>query len=274
MSIFTIDEDKCTHCGICVHACPTQVIECISKEALPSLILGAAPFCIECGHCVTICPTRALTHKAIDPDDCDIIDKKLIPEAKNIAQFLKSRRSIRAFKDKPVDRETLTDLIDLARYAPTGSNKQEVHWTVFDDKNKIKDLSALVIDWAGQMAKIIPDEISARKMERLTEAWALGKDKILNDTPALILVHGQEDLPLIQTDCIIALTYLELYAASKGLGTCWGGYFTGAANFHKPLIDKLDLTQNHKCFGAIMIGYPLYKYKLIPKRKPSNIIWG
>jgi nitroreductase len=61
-------------------------------------------------------------------------------------QFLRSRRSIRAFiKDRPVEKETIKKLIEIARYAPTGGNSQMVEWTVFTDKAKMKELSRLMM---------------------------------------------------------------------------------------------------------------------------------
>jgi len=72
---------------------------------------------------------------------------------------------------------------------------------------------------------------------------------------------------------VIALSYLELYAYTKGLGTCFAGYLTAAANFHEPLAQALGLPQGHKCFGAVMLGYPQYKYTRIPTRNATVVTW-
>ena len=112
-----------------------------------------------------------------------------------------------------------------------------------------------------------------RRMNRLITAWDNGNDRILRGAPNLILVHAPADLPYAQADCVIALTYLELYAYAKGLGTCWGGYFTTAANFHAPLAEALKLPAGHQCYGSVMIGYPQVRYKTIPQRNASLVSW-
>ncbi len=273
MSLFTINDITCTRCRICVKECPAQVIETATKKNVPSPISDAEKFCIDCGHCVAVCPTGALTLDSMNPENCAVIQKELLPGDANIGELLKSRRSVRKFTDQPISHEILADLVDVARYAPTGSNKQQVHWTVFQKSEDVKHLSSLAVDWIKSLAGKIPDKTIVERMARISSSWDNGQDRILHDSPHLMVVHGQADLPSIQADCIIALTYLELYASSKGLGTCWAGYLTAAANVHEPLFEALNLPDGHKCFGAIMIGYPQYTYNLIPEREPDRVAW-
>jgi hypothetical protein len=35
----------------------------------------------------------------------------------------------------------------------------------------------------------------------------------------------------------------------------------------------MDLPQGHKCFGAVMLGYPKYKYIRIPMRSVPIVTW-
>jgi len=69
------------------------------------------------------------------------------------------------------------------------------------------------------------------------------------------------------------LTYLELAAPAFGLGTCWAGYFDVAANLWPPLKNALELPDGHTSFGAMMIGYPKYKYQRMPLRNQAKISW-
>lgn len=273
MSLFTIDQDKCKRDGLCVKECPARIIEMTDKEAFPSPVENAEENCLKCGHCVAICPHGALSLKDMPLDECPSLQKELLPGAENIKQFLTARRSIRRFKEQPVPHDLLNDLIDIARYAPTGSNKQQVNWMVFEDPAEVRRMAGMVIDWARLMAPKVPDAAMATRMDRMTSAWDNGIDPILHEAPHLILVHSQADLPSAQTDCVIALTYLELYAYSQGLGTCWAGYFNSAANVYPPLAQALNLPAGHKCFGAVMLGYPQYKYTRIPKRNAPLLTW-
>ena len=164
-------------------------------------------------------------------------------------------------------------LIDTTRYAPTGSNKQQVQWAVFENPAEVKRLASMVIDWMRIILPLMPDKDLAKKTERKIVAWDKGSDLILRGAPHLIVVHSQADLPFAEADCVIALTYLELYAFAQGLGTCWAGYLTATANFHEPLAKALGLPRGHKCFGAVMIGYPQYKYTRIPARNAASLTW-
>jgi nitroreductase/NAD-dependent dihydropyrimidine dehydrogenase PreA subunit len=273
MSLFTINEATCTRCNICVDECPAQIIEAATKECLPAPTKEADTFCINCGHCVAVCPTEAFNLATMNSADCTPINRELLPDENNIAALLKSRRSVRKFTDQPVGHEVLADLLDVSRYAPTGSNAQQVHWTVFQNAEDIKSFSSLVVDWAKLMADQVPDAVMAERLTRISSEWAEGRDPILHKAPCLIVVHGHADLPCIQTDCSIALTYLELYAASKGLGTYWAGFLSIASATHPPVLKALNLPEGHNCFGAVMLGHPRYQYNLIPKREPINVTW-
>lgn len=60
--------------------------------------------------------------------------------------MIKERRSIRKFKDQKVDRETMKEIIDLARYAPSWGNFQIARYNLVDDKEIIKRLATEGVD--------------------------------------------------------------------------------------------------------------------------------
>ncbi|HBV87809.1 nitroreductase family protein [Desulfosporosinus sp.] len=273
MSLFKIDQEKCKRDGICARECPTKIID-FTEDRFPTPVKNAEEYCLNCGHCVAVCPHGALTFNNMLIDEYPLVQKDLLPNSETIKQFLTSRRSIRNYQKQAVNHELLAELIDLGRFAPTGSNKQQVHWKVFEDSSKTHSLASLVIDWARIMAKKIPDEVAAKRMERLVSSWEDGVDRIFHGAPHIILTHAPSNLPSVPSDCVIALTYLELYAYSKGLGTCWAGYLTSAANSYAPLTKALGLPEGHKCYGAIMLGYPQFKYHRIPNRNAPLVSWS
>jgi nitroreductase/NAD-dependent dihydropyrimidine dehydrogenase PreA subunit len=273
MSLITIDQDKCKRDGMCVKECPAQIIVFKEKGAFPALIPDGEEFCINCGHCMAVCPHGALTLQTMSPAVCQRIQKDLLPEDIRLRQLLQARRSIRYYKKDVVARELIAELIDTARYAPTGSNKQQVQWIVFENPAYVNRLAAMVIDWARLMIPLTTDEAMVKSMERKLKAWDSGEDVILRGAPHVIAVHSQGDLPFAEADCVIALTYLELYASTKGLGTCWAGYLTAAANFHEPLRKAMAIPEGHRCFGMMMLGYPQYRYTRIPERNAPRVDW-
>jgi nitroreductase/NAD-dependent dihydropyrimidine dehydrogenase PreA subunit len=273
MSLLNIDQKKCKRDGICAAECPSQIIVQTDKKSFPSLLENGEEFCINCGHCAAVCPYGALTLSTMPLDICPPIQKDLLPDANALKQFLEARRSIRQYKKKVVSRKILTELIDTARYAPTASNKQLVHWTVFQNPEDVHKLAQMVIDFMKIMLPLVTDEAAARRSRRIIDAWGNGNDRIMRGAPHLIVVHSPSDGSFPAADCTIALTYLELYAHAKGLGTCWAGYFTAVAGLHDPIIKVLDLPAGHQCVGAVMLGYPKHCYHRIPKRNEPLIMW-
>ncbi len=60
---------------------------------------------------------------------------------KDIIEIIKTRRSVRDYKEDPVSDEDIKFLIDCARYAPSGSNMQPWSFLVIQNKEVIHKLS-------------------------------------------------------------------------------------------------------------------------------------
>jgi nitroreductase len=85
--------------------------------------------------------------------------------ASTVAEAITSRHSVRAFLDQPVSRETIEHLLDLARYAPSGTNTQPWHVYVLGGAIK-RDLSAAILaDYANN------DERDEREYEYYPTDW-------------------------------------------------------------------------------------------------------
>ena len=269
-----IDEEKCKRDGFCAAVCPARIIEHNdAREAIPSPVEGFDELCIRCGHCVAICPHAALSLGSMRPEDCPPVRKEFILGAEQAEHFLRYRRSTRNYKDEPVDRATLARLIQMARFAPSGHNLQPVHWLVFEARADIIKLGALVIDWMRFMIKNHVQVAAAMHFDRVVADWELGRDRVLRGAPHLIVAHGPLEATATHPACIIALTYLELAATSLGLGACWAGYFNAAAMSYAPVKEMLKLPEGHASFGAMMVGYPKYRYHRLPLRNVPSITW-
>lgn len=273
MSQLLIDREKCQKDGICVAECPLGIIALEETEGFPAYLPDSQEFCVACGHCVAVCPHGALSLTGMPSGDCHPLQKELLPTPEQVQQFLTSRRSIRVYRDKPVDRETLQKIINVASYAPSGHNSQPVHWLVLQEREKVQQLAALVVDWMRYMIKEMPAQAEPLHLDRVVAAWEKGEDKVTRQAPHIVLAHGQGDNMMAPTACTIAMTYLELAAYGFGLGACWAGYFNAAASFYPPMQEALELPAGHKCFGAMMLGYPKLKYHRIPLRITPRISW-
>lgn len=271
MTEIVIDPHKCNRDGICAASCPLHLFKIDADTKIPYLDEERADSCISCGHCISVCSQDALTLNGVSPEQLTLIKPELASSPETVEQLLRTRRSIRRFKNKPVDKQTLSKLIDMANYAPTGRNQREISWRLINDKQKINDLAGHVIDWMRKVSKL--NKESAELFERLIVAWEKGHDGILRDAPALAIAVAPKSFPIASEDGSTALAYLELAAPSLGLGTCWGGYFYFAASSSKEIQNIVSISDDEKCVGAAMIGYPSFKYYRIPQRDPAKIEW-
>lgn len=273
MTLFQVDPEKCRRDGFCLAVCPGGLLEMKDQDSPPTPIEGAEELCIDCGHCVAVCPHGALSQRSMTPEDCPPIKKELNISAEQAEQFLRARRSIRVYRDERVPRSELEELLHLASHAPSGRNARPLSWLVIETPAEVLRLAGLVVDWMKSMTEIQPDLARERHFDRFIERWEKGQDRICRGAPHVLVVHAPESDVLAPTAADIALSYLELFAFSRGLGACWGGYFNIAANFHPPMTEALDLPDGHRAMGAMMIGYPDCRYFRLPRRNPPTTTW-
>jgi len=270
MAIVEINKETCTKCNACAIACGASLIIPVEND-FPHFYPGADQFCMRCGHCVGVCPTGSLIHQEMPLEQCPPIDKKLEPSFEQVCQLIKSRRSIREFQDKPVPREVIEKAIDVARYAPTGHNAQEVRWLVIDNREEIKKLTAIGVEWFRSMSK--DNTPWAMEMQGILRMHEIGLNIFLRDAPAVVITYAEKNNPIAATDCAIALSYFDLAAKAAGLGCYWNGYFYISAQNFPPMVKAIALPEGFTPYAALCAGYPKFKYQRIPPRKPTRILY-
>lgn len=269
MSLFKIDIERCDRDGICAIECPAHIIEMTEKG--PGLVEGAREFCIQCGHCVAVCPTGAFGLEFLSADQCMPIEKELMLTPDHTEHFLRSRRSIRRYREKPVPEEIFEKALSIACSAPTGSNRQSVRWLIVNRRADVQKIAAHVIDWMRYVEKNHPQIAQMLKMDALIAQWDRGTDRICRDAPQLVFAHAADEYGSGAADCHTALAYLELALPSFGLGSCWAGYVNYAAGQWPPLAKELNFPEKHTCHGALMVGFPKFKYYRAPRRNTPDI---
>ena len=121
----------------------------------------------------------------------------------DIYEAIRTRKSVRSFLDRPVEREKLARVIEAARLAPSAHNNQEWRFVVVTDPERRRRLAR---EAAGQA--------------------------FVGEAPVVIAACAETDggimrcgLPRHPIDVAIALDHLALAAVAEGLGTCWIGAF-------------------------------------------------
>jgi nitroreductase/NAD-dependent dihydropyrimidine dehydrogenase PreA subunit len=273
MGQIRVDVEKCNKDGICVQECPLGAIEMDPETNMPVAAGDFDDCCLACGHCVAVCPKAAFHLDWLGPEACLPAQKELDVSPGQAEQFLRARRSIRNYRDRPVAREKIEKLLEIAGYAPSAKNNQPWRWTVVETPGDVRHYAGMVIDWMRTVIEMDPDMDRMRSFLRVVAAWDSGIERICRGAPCVIVVHGDKNYGFGPEDCALALSYLELYAPVLGLGGCWGGYFYSALNNYPPLSGALGIPADHKTFGAMMLGYPKFKYHRLPMRNVPQVFW-
>lgn len=256
------DASLCTGCGLCSQICVFGRIS-PSADGLPSVPDGAA--CTGCGHCVAVCPAGAVSLPGAGTPPAAPSAGTVTAEA--LGGYMRGRRSIRHYLERPVDRRLFEEVFEIVRFAPTAVNRQPVAWTIVHDTGKVRALTALAADWLRETAGEDP------LYRTFLDAWERGSDLICHGAPHLVVAHAPADDPLAPRDAAIACAHLDLALPAFGLGGCWAGLFTAAAASHPPLAEALRLPDGHRPLGTLLVGYPRYRYASVPPRKRPATRW-
>ncbi|QLY78952.1 nitroreductase family protein [Clostridium intestinale] len=256
MNLITVNQEKCIKCGLCVNECPEHILKL--KKNGPEEAFSEK--CIACGHCVAICPREAIDNIKT-PLSKQVSSKKFPKLTQEEAEnFLRSRRSIRSYKETPVPKEKLIDLVNIAHYAPSGHNLQNISYFIIDDRKMLDKAVELVIE------EFEKNNVSSEFTKPYREE---GIDTILRGASSLILAISDSNFPRGRENSIISLSYLELYAPTLGLGSCWAGMFERVAMKEDSQLLKLfNIPLSKKITGAVMVGYPKYIYPRLVDKNP------
>jgi nitroreductase len=168
----------------------------------------------------------------------------------DIFQAIRDRRSIRKYKDTPVEQDKIERVLDAARLAPSWKNLQCWRFLVLTEAEKREALlSAFADDNPGKKAFV--------------------------QAPVAIVVCGNpaesdfsHGIDYFVADVAIAFEHLCLAAHALGLGTCWMGLFDEAV-----LKKKLKIPEEMRVIGITPLGYPDQEPKPRPRKQLSEIAY-
>ena len=253
--------------------------------------------CIACGHCVAICPQNAISHSKFPSSEIRTIQAEKMPTEEQVMTLLKSRRSIRAFRDKPLPKETIERIIDGARFAPSGHNSQSTEFLVVQDKAVLNQVSATVIEYlkfeirrfGNPLFRTLALLANREKAEsglheipgfrHMIQMFESGADPILNDAPVLLAFHAPRHIGYADINAQLALQNASLVAHALGIGHFYTGWVLApcrapmARAWNQRISDLIGIPPGNELYGALALGYPIPKFKNIIERKNPQIRW-
>jgi nitroreductase len=200
------------------------------EEGIPAIAPEKEATCYRCQHCLAICPTGAISILGLKPTDCRPLAGGY-PDPVKLETLIKGRRSVRRYKNENLDPDLLQRLLEVAWHAPTGMNTRQVRFTVVDDKNKMAALREEVMTGLTRLVRenALPDGMQF--YANFINMWDEKKfDAIFRGAPHLLVVSAPKSVASPVPDCLIALSYFELFAQANGVGTVWNGLAKWAIN--------------------------------------------
>lgn len=273
MSIITINNETCKKCGICQESCPATIIEKDLATNFPIIQSEKEQFCISCGHCETVCPESALIHTLAEGMIKPMEDGIAKIDSTDLGKYFRSRRSIRAYKSKQIDKAIFEEIMDIVRYAPTGTNRQMNQWIIISDPKLIAKLTEGTIQWMRAISVANPELAQRLNTSAIIASFEKGNDRICRNAPHIIISYAPTIHAIAVKDTVIATSHMELLFPSFGIGSCWAGYLMLAVQNSPQLKSLLGLDETATIHAALMAGYPKYEYYKTPARKGADVKW-
>ncbi len=163
---------------------------------------------------------------------------------------IKTRRSIRKYKQQQITEEELQTVLEAGTYAPSGRGLQSPILVAVQDSDTRKQLVKMNAEILGSSSNPY------------------------YDAPTIILVFAPVDRLTYLEDGSCVLDTMMLAAHSIGLASCWihreREMFETAEG--KALMEKWGVPENHKGIGSLALGYADCQLPDAPPRKEGRII--
>ncbi|MBR2180095.1 MAG: nitroreductase family protein [Selenomonadaceae bacterium] len=260
----TIDKNKCIHCGMCIKDCVVNCIE-FDSEKIPKYVEGGDKMCVGCQHCMAICPIGALSFGGKNPDDSDPVG---YGNSDDLLRLIKSRRSVRFYKNQDVPQEKIAKLTEMLAYPPTGGNVDTLHFSIVGTAEKMQAIRKFTYE------KVCASDSDSPVIKFAKDGYNNGKDIIYRGAPSMVAVsvNNSKVIPGCENaDPIIAMSYLELYAQSLGLGTLWCDLALTIAQIFPEVRALLEIPEGYTLNYTMLLGVPNVKYKRTVQREPANV---
>jgi len=191
--------------------------------------------------------------------------------------FLRERRSVRRFRNKPVSKDLLAQLVESATWAPSASNRQDWFFTVITPATVRRDMAEAVRRrWdaiiAANRGTGVIEEVK-RYVEHFGDfAHAPAVIVVSARVPDAVQRHLLGDAAAATVgsaaSAAMAAQNLMLAAHALGLGSCC---MTGGLAAREELQQILRLSKRQEIVCLIAVGWP-DETPVPPPRKPVSEI--
>jgi len=201
-----------------------------------------------------------------------------------VIEAINNRMSIRSYKPKPIPKDIINTIIEAGNQAPSrGREEKETKkflfqpWrfvVVVDPEFRQKLVQTTLPFWkkmTESMKETHPEVYKQVMMQY--ESMDEPKDMVYYSAPVILFVIG---LAGYDVSCALACENIMVAATSFGLGSCYVG-FGAMIKGNADVVQALELTDDERIFGPILLGYPKDEPSTLasirPKKKEPMIKW-
>jgi iodotyrosine deiodinase len=187
---------------------------------------------------------------------------EMLTRAREYANAMQSRRSVREFSNEPFPLEILTEAVRAASSAPSGANQQPWTFVIVTDpalKQRIRDAAEIEErkNWEGRMS---PEWVAA-----LLPLGVDASKRHLTDAPALVVVFAQRS-GVAETDDR-GIRHVKHYYVDESVGIAVGlllsalrlaglGTLTHTPSPMGFLRELLGRPSHERAYVVVPVGYP------------------
>ena len=151
---------------------------------------------------------------------------------------LKTRRSIRKFKDEQISDDELKTILEAGTYAPTARGLQSPKIVVIQNPETIKEFS----EWNRSYFPVeMPEDMDP-----------------FYGAPTVLIVLADSEVPTFVEDGSSVLAVLVNAAHAIGIGSCWihRARDEFASEKGKTLLKEWRIPESYEGIGHVVLGYP------------------
>lgn len=254
-----INEELCIGCGKCAADCVAMCLAVTDGKA----VYGGK--CLHCGHCVAVCPVNAVAIPEYDMEDVQAVNPAGVRlEIDTLLETVKSRRSIRHYQEKKVEKAQLEQILEAGRYTATAVNRQACRFIFVQEE--LEAFKKIV--WNDLEKAYDAGDETAVQMQMLVNLRRAKKiDYLFRNAPAVVLIAAEN-----LWDAGLAAQNMELAALAQGLGMLYNGYLVRAVKLSDEAQQWLQ-TDGKPVVVAMLLGYPDVQYQRTAPRKKADAVW-
>ena len=162
-----------------------------------------------------------------------------------VLSLIKTRRSVRKYKDQPISDDDLKKILEAGRWAPSGANLQPWRFIVVQDKALIKQIGEFCY-------------------------FGLIKSRHVGEAAIIIIICGDSRSMgnTWEKDCMIAGTTMTLMATALGIGSCWIGAFN-----EQSIRNVINTPDHLRIIALISLGYAPHPISPTPRLPLEEIVY-